>query len=183
MELKISHGLILFGGQAPPSPPSTPVAPSGKVCVVTSVASFLVLGGARPPIVPTKKFTYTARASEASERLRNIYFQDSKYICLHIQSMHFPLLMVWRYKPYYTDKTLKLRKTIYEYASELRKFSHFHMLKLLFPSIFSWYFRYFVSETFSLYHLYDIIYKRQYTDKAVTLRKCICAIIERSERA
>ena len=48
MELKISHGLILFGEQAPPSPPpptSTPVAPSGKVCVVTSVASFLVLGG------------------------------------------------------------------------------------------------------------------------------------------
>ena len=30
-------------------------APSGKVCVVTSVASFLVLGGgARPPNVPTK---------------------------------------------------------------------------------------------------------------------------------
>ena len=39
-------------------------------------------------------------------------------------------------------------------ASEPRKFSHFHMLKLLFPSIFCWYFRYFVSETFSLYHLY-----------------------------
>ena len=67
-------------------------------------------------------------------------------------------------------------------ASELRKFSHFHMLKLLFPSIFCWYFRYFVSEKFSLYHLYDTIYKRQYTNKALTLRKCICAI-ERSERA
>ena len=67
-------------------------------------------------------------------------------------------------------------------ASELRKFSHFHMLRLLFPSIFCWYFRYFVSETVSLYHLYDTIYKRQYTDKALPLRKCICAI-ERSERA
>ena len=53
-------------------------APSGKVCVVTSVASFLVWGGeARPPNVPTKMYIYCA-----SERLRNIYFQDSKYICL-----------------------------------------------------------------------------------------------------
>ena len=87
--------------QAPP-PTSTPV---------TSVASFSVLGGGgKTPKYTDQKFTYTARASEASERLRNIHFQDSKYICLHIQSMHFPLLMVWRYKRYYTDKTLKLRK-------------------------------------------------------------------------
>ena len=66
--------------QAPPPPPtSTPVAPSGKVCVVTSVASFLVWGGgARPPNVPTKNVHNTARAS-ASETL---YFQDAKYICL-----------------------------------------------------------------------------------------------------
>ena len=93
-------------------------APSGKVCVVTSVASFLVLGGGKTPKCTDTKCTYTARASEASERLRNIYFQDSKYICLHVQSMHFPLRMVWRYKRYYTDKTQKLRKKIYEYASE-----------------------------------------------------------------
>ena len=33
-------------------------------------------------------------------------------------------------------------------ASELRKFAHLHILKLLFLSIFCWYFRYFVSETF-----------------------------------
>ena len=52
------------------------------------------------------------------------------------------------YTRHYTDKTLKLRE-IYEYASELRKFSHFHILKLLFPSIFCCYFRYFVSETHS----------------------------------
>ena len=37
-------------------------------------------------------------------------------------------------------------------ASKLRKCSHFHMLKQI-PSIFCWYFRYFVSETFSLYYL------------------------------
>ena len=85
--------------------------------------------------------------------------------------------MVWRYKRYYTDKTLKLRKKIYEHASELRKFSDFYILKLLFPSIFCWYFRYFVSETFSLYHFIMVwcynYYKRQYTDKALTLRRCI----------
>ena len=34
-------------------------------------------------------------------------------------------------------------------ASELRKSLHLLILKLLFPSIFCWYFRYFVSETFS----------------------------------
>ena len=33
-------------------------------------------------------------------------------------------------------------------ASELRKFSHFHILKLLFFSIFCWYFWKFVSETY-----------------------------------
>ena len=36
----------------------------------------------------------------------------------------------------YNDKILTLRK-IYEYASELRKFSHFHILQLLFPFIYS----------------------------------------------
>ena len=53
---------------------------------VSSVASFLVLGGgARPRNVPTKNIcTYIARASEASERLRNIYLHDSKYICIVI---------------------------------------------------------------------------------------------------
>ena len=55
----------------------------------SSVASFLVLGagggGARPRNVPAKNIcTYIARASEASERLRNIYFHDSKYIFIVI---------------------------------------------------------------------------------------------------
>ena len=104
--------------------------------------------------------------------------------------MQFPLLMLWRYKRQCTDKTLTLRK-MYEYESarseRASKFSHFHILKLLFPSIFCWYFRYFVSETHSLsvillsnyqlslsYHLwYDAIYKRHYTDKTLTMRKCM----------
>ena len=54
----------------------------------SSVASFLVLGaggGARPRNVPAKNIcTYIARASEASERLRNIYFHDTKYIFIVI---------------------------------------------------------------------------------------------------
>ena len=31
----------------------------------------------------------------------------------------------------YNDKTLLIENKIYEYASELRKFSHFHILKLI----------------------------------------------------
>ena len=102
-------------------------APSGKVCVVTSVASFLVWGGGggKTPKCTDKKCTYTARARETSERLRNIYFQDSKYICLHIKSMHFPLLMVWRYKRYYTDKTLNLRKKSMNMRASLENFHIF----------------------------------------------------------
>ena len=81
---------------------------------------------------------------------------------------------------------------MYVCASELRKFSHFHILKLLFPSIFCWYFRYFVSETYlfsgvnnicihiqsmqfpSIIYGMMLYYKRQYTDKTLTLRKCMC---------
>ena len=47
--------------------------------------------------------------------------------------------MVWRYKLQFTDKTLTLRKCMYmraNGASELRKFWHFPILKLLFLSIF-----------------------------------------------
>ena len=52
----------------------------------SSVASFLVLGvGARLRNVAAKNIcTYIARASEANERLRNIYFHDLKYIFIFI---------------------------------------------------------------------------------------------------
>ena len=69
------------------------------------------------------------------------------------------------------------------------KISQFHILILLFPSIFCWYFRYFVSETYLIsgvnilhihlnavsfyYSWYGAIYKRQF-DKTLTLRKCMC---------
>ena len=92
---------------------------------LSSVASFLVLGGGGggqdPEMYRQKIYVLILRASE---RLRNIHFQDSKYICLHIQSMQFPLITygrLWRYK-HYTDKTLTLRKIFDMRASELRKF-------------------------------------------------------------
>ena len=62
--------------------------------------------------------------------------------------MQFPVLTygmaLFIYKRQYTDKTLTMIKSMYMRASELRKFSHFYILKLLFLSIFCWYFRYFV---------------------------------------
>ena len=160
---------------------------------ISSVASFWYWGGgARPPNVPTEKKSCTcnlyARASEASKRLRNIYISGLK-IHLHTYAINqcssLLLLMVWRYKWQYTDKTLTLRK-IYEYASELRKFSHFYILKQQFFSICCWYFRYTLSQKhifrFQITSAY--IYNQcsfllllmtlryiYYTDKTLTLRK------------
>ena len=88
---------------------------------------------------------------------RNIYIfrsdrlklQSAWYIYHQCSSLF--LLMVWRYiyKHQYTDKTLTLKKKKAMYmrvsgASELKKFSNFYILKLLFLSIFCWYFRYFI---------------------------------------
>ena len=42
-------------------------------------------------------------------------------------------------------------------ASELRKVLHSHIPKLLFPSIFCWYFRYFVSETYVYFQVSNYI--------------------------
>ena len=54
-----------------------------------------------------------------------------------------------------------------ERASELRTFSHFHILKLLFPLIFCWYFRYFVSDTYLFSGLK--LHLHTYTINAVSL--------------
>ena len=71
-----------------------------------------------------------------------------RHICIHIQLMQSPfLLMVWGYKWQYIWQNTNIEK-IYEYASELGNCLHFHILKLLFPSIFCWYFWYFISETY-----------------------------------
>ena len=69
-----------------PPPPTPPL-------LLSSVASSFWYwggGGQRPRNVPTKNIcTYIARASEASERLRNIYLHDSKYICIVIYNVSF----------------------------------------------------------------------------------------------
>ena len=45
--------------------------------------------------------------------------------------------MIWRYNRHYIDKTPKCRKSLNMRASEASlKFSHFHILKLLYTSIF-----------------------------------------------
>ena len=44
--------------------------------------------------------------------------------------------MVWRYERKCTDKRLTLRKSMNMRASDLGKFSHFHIKKLLFLSNF-----------------------------------------------
>ena len=93
---------------------------------IISIASYLVLGGggggARPPNVPTTKFTYMKLIC-TSKHLRNIFLmsQNPCYICIHyIQSMRSSLLLLtaWRYKQQYIDKTLTLQKSMYIYASE-----------------------------------------------------------------
>ena len=79
------------------------------------------------------------------------HVQDSNYICIiHYTINAVPYYYLWYgviYKRKYTDKTLTLRKSVYMRASganELRKFSHFYILKRLFLSIFCWYFRYLI---------------------------------------
>ena len=129
--------------------------------------------------------------------LRNIIFSGLKlksawYL---ISSMQFPVITYGM--ALYIQKTVYRQNNniekIYEYASELWKCLHFHILKLLFPSIFCWYFWYFISETYIFSGLklqsesawYIIIssmqfpvltygmalYKRQYTDKILTMIK------------
>ena len=75
------------------------------------VASFSVLGGKTPKCTDKNICTYIAQASEASERLKNIYFQDSNTSAyMYNQCSFLQLLLVWRYNRHYTDKTLTLRQ-------------------------------------------------------------------------
>ena len=68
---------------------------------------------------------------------RNIYIFRTQ---ITSASMQFPFYYLWYmalYKRQYADRTLTLRKSMYIYASELRKLLNFHILKLL---LFSQYF-------------------------------------------
>ena len=104
--------------------------------VPSSVASFLVLGGGGgqdPEMYRQNNIcTYIARANEASERLRNIYFHDSKYICIVIYNA-----VSFNYFLYGAINDIILTKQHYEQsmnmrasgASELRKFFTFSYSK------------------------------------------------------
>ena len=79
--------------------------------------------------------------------LRNNTFSGLK-LCMHIhiQSMPFPFISYGMalYINECTNKTQTFRKYMCMRASELRKCSHFHILKLPFLSIFCWYFSYLI---------------------------------------
>ena len=81
---------------------------------------------------------------------KHIYLQVSNDVCIHNTINEVSLYYLWYgaiYKRQYINKTLILRESMYmrvSEASELRIFLHFRILKLLFLSIFCWYFRYFV---------------------------------------
>ena len=79
-----------------------------------------------------KKSNLYARASEASERLRNIYFQVSKYICTYTMQFPFITYGIALYRQY-NDKILTMSMRV----SELRQFLHFHILKQLYFLLYS----------------------------------------------
>ena len=71
--------------------------------------------------------------------LRNTFIFRSEIASAYIYIICISLYPLWYdaiYKRQYIDKTVTLRKCMYMRASELRFFWHFHILKLLFPSIF-----------------------------------------------
>ena len=107
--------------------------------VVTSVASFLVLGGgggARPQTVSTEKSNLYARASERASE--TYIFRTPNTSARTINAVLFYYYGMALYRQYNDEiLTLSMRASG---ASELRKFKHFHILKLLFPFIFCWYF-------------------------------------------
>ena len=94
-------------------------------------------GGTRPPNVPTEeKNHYVTQCASERAPQKYMYFQVSKCICMHIQSMQW----YGTINDSMTDETLILRKNYMNMrasgGSELRKNMHLLILKLLFPSIF-----------------------------------------------
>ena len=150
----------------------------------------MVLGGGQ---VPNKVLILHERAKRASTS--ETHFQDSKYICIYtINVVSYNYVWYGAINDIILEKTLTLRK-IYEYARErseraltILTFSHsktaifFNILLVLqilcltniflFRSQITSVYIYMINAV-SFYHLwYDAIYKRQYTDKPLTLRKC-----------
>ena len=97
--------------------------------------------------------------------LRNIYIFRSPITSPYIYNQCsflslLIMLMVWHYnKRQYADKILTLRKSMYMYMR-----ASFHIQKVLFLSIFCWYFRNFVGTNYILVGLH-VPKISKYTDK------------------
>ena len=89
-------------------------------------------------------------ASEANERLTNMCFmwhtcQNTCSIYIHILSMHFPYIT---YCMALYNNNIPTKHKHWEEWEHLCKLSHFHIQKLVFLSIFCWYFLYFVGTNY-----------------------------------
>ena len=163
-------------------------------------------GGQAPKCTDIKKKNHI-HVTYMHERVKRASASETYALQKHNYQKHKyrPLFShkVWRYKhdkrQYWTKHWHwgNLNYASERGASELGIFSHFHILKLLFPSIFCWYFWYFISETHFRVSKYIFIYIQSMqlvitygmalhiNDSIPTLRKhwenlCIC---ERTERA
>ena len=92
--------------------------------------------------VRIKKHNMPERAPQ-----KHIFLDVSKYL-LHLHTLYttnaVPRYYLWYGAINGNISTHTNFAKIYLYASELSTFWHFHVLKLLFLSLFCWYFRYFV---------------------------------------
>ena len=118
----------------------------------SSAASFLLLGGGggkTPKCTDRRKKKSCICNLYVRACASEIYVFSGLKIhlqfCIHIYTINavssLLLLLVWCYKWQYTDKTLTLRKPMNMRASLENFCIHLVILKLLFPSIFCWYFR------------------------------------------
>ena len=124
-----------------------------RSAILTSVASFLVLGGGGqdPQMYRQKKVTYMRERAKRASASETYIFRSPNTSAHTINAVPLYYFGMTLYRQY-NDKILTLRESMSmraSVASELRKCLYFRILKLLFPLIFCWYFRYFVSETHS----------------------------------
>ena len=121
------------------------------------------------------------RASGASELRKFCHFYILKLLFISI---------FCRYKWHAcrltcTDKFLNIptntnTEKMYVYASELRKFWNFYILKLLFPSIFCRYSRYFVGKMTCLSAILNVPTNFLIYRQTLTLSKCTCMCMRAS---
>ena len=142
--------------------------------VDSSVAIFLVWGGgggsARPPNVPTKIIYVLIFRERAPQKHifsgLKIHLHTMSYTINAVSSFNYLWYGAIYTTLYWQDTKSKRNVWICERAerASLNFVWHFHNLKLLFPSSFCWYFRYFLSETF--------IFRSQITPAYIIHNQC-----------